>query len=410
MIKKSLFALLLPLVLSACAGTQSTSTETATTAGAATTAVSPAKAHIDAVRQQYAPDKRVALFDVEANGNVLRGETNMPEAKTDLVKRLQAANVSFVDSIQVLPEAELEGKHQAIVTISVANLRSQPKHSAELATQATMGTPLKVWKKKDGWYLVQTPDQYLAWVDYGGVALMDQTAFNKWQQGKKLIYTKTYGFAYAAADKNTAPVSDMVYGDVLVLKNKSKDFYEVSFPDGRTGFVSAAEAMDYREWVATRKPTEENLVASSKEMLGMPYLWGGTSVKGMDCSGFTKTIFFMNGLVLPRDASQQVHIGELVNTDKGWNEMRPGDLLFFGVPAKDGKPERVVHVGMWIGGNQEFIHSAGRVRINSMNPSAENHDAFELGRFLRAKRVSPEATLQDLRQKPLYELSAESRK
>ncbi|MDX5420442.1 MAG: C40 family peptidase, partial [Hymenobacteraceae bacterium] len=132
-------------------------------------------------------------------------------------------------------------------------------------------------------------------------------------------------------------------------------------------------------------------------------LWGGTSVKGMDCSGFTKTVFFMNGLVLPRDASQQVHIGELVNTDKGWDEMRPGDLLFFGVPAKDGKPERVVHVGMWIGGNQEFIHSAGRVRINSMNPSAANHDAYELGRFLRAKRVSPEATLQDLREKPLYE-------
>ncbi|MHC2993880.1 glycoside hydrolase, partial [Pontibacter sp. HJ8] len=108
-------------------------------------------------------------------------------------------------------------------------------------------------------------------------------------------------------------------------------------------------------------------------------------------------------LVLPRDASQQVHIGELVNTANGWDELRPGDLLFFGVPAKDGKPERVVHVAMWIGGNQEFIHSAGRVRINSMNPAAPNHDAYELGRFLRAKRISPQATLQDLRQQPLYE-------
>ena len=58
------------------------------------------------------------------------GMTNMPEAKVDLLKRLQSANVGYVDSIQVLPEAELEGKHQAIVTISVANLRSQPKHSA----------------------------------------------------------------------------------------------------------------------------------------------------------------------------------------------------------------------------------------------------------------------------------------
>lgn len=403
MMKNNSFVLLLMLLLASCAGTQSTSTDVTAVAQSEQAAVSPAQTHIDAVRQQFAPDKRVALFDVQQNGQVLRGETNMPEAKADLLKRLQVANVSFVDSIQVLPEAALGGKHFAVVTISVANLRSAPKHSAELATQATMGTPLKVWKKNDGWYLVQTPDHYLAWVDYGGVALMDQTAFTNWQQGKKLIYTKTYGFAHATPNKNATTLSDMVYGDVMVLKNKTKDFYEVSFPDGRTGYVAASEAMDYKEWVATRKPTEENLVASSKELLGLPYLWGGTSVKGMDCSGFTKTVFFMNGLVLPRDASQQIHIGELVNTDKGWNDLRPGDLLFFGVPAKDGKPERVVHVGMWIGGNQEFIHSAGRVRINSMNPSAENHDAFELGRFLRAKRISPEATLVDLREKPLYE-------
>jgi gamma-D-glutamyl-L-lysine dipeptidyl-peptidase len=401
MIKKNPFVLLLLLVLTSCAGTQTTTVADETATASVT---SPAQAHIDAVRQQYAPDKRVALFDVEANGNVLHGETNMPEAKVDLLKRLQAANVSFVDSVQVLPEAQLDGKHYAIVTISVANLRSQPKHSAELATQATMGTPLQVWKKEQsGWYLVQTPDKYLAWVDAGGIAPMDQTGFTAWQQGKKLIYTKTYGFAHATPNKNATTVSDMVYGDVMVLKNKTKDYYEVSFPDGRSGFVSAAEAMDFKEWVASRKPTEENLVASSKELLGLPYLWGGTSVKGMDCSGFTKTVFFMNGLVLPRDASQQIHIGELVSTDKGWGELRPGDLLFFGVPAKDGKAERVVHVGMWIGGDQEFIHAAGRVRINSMNPSATNHDAFELARFLRAKRISPEATLVDLRQKPLYE-------
>ncbi|MBD1396658.1 C40 family peptidase [Pontibacter sp. JH31] len=402
MIKNNPLVLLLLLVLSSCAGMQSTPSES-TVATNTAVAASPAQTYIDAVRQQFAPDKRVALFDVETSGSVLRGETNIPEAKTDLLKRLQAANVSFVDSIQVLPESELEGKNFAIVTISVANLRSQPKHSAELATQATMGTPLQVWKKQDGWYLVQTPDQYLAWVDYGGIALMDQAAFTNWQQGKKLIYTKTYGFAHATPDRKATTVSDMVYGDVMVLKNKTKDFYEVMFPDGRTGYVSAAEAMGFKEWVASRKPSEENLVASSKELLGLPYLWGGTSVKGMDCSGFTKTVFFMNGLVLPRDASQQIHIGELVNTDNGWDDLRPGDLLFFGVPAKDGKSERVVHVGMWIGGDQEFIHSAGRVRINSMNPSAANHDAYELGRFLRAKRVSPEATLVDLREKPLYE-------
>lgn len=359
--------------------------------------------HIDAVRQQYAPDKRTALFQVEFQGNVLRGETNMPEAKKALLDLLQAENTSVTDEIKVLPESELEGKHYALVIISVANLRSQPKHAAELATQATLGTPLKVWKKENSWYLVQTPDQYLSWVDGGGIALLDKPGLDTWQQSEKLIYTHPYGFSYAQPDVKGATVSDLVYGNVMVLKKHEKGFYAVEFPDGRSAYVPDAEAMKYKEWATSRQPSEDNLVQTSTRLLGLPYLWGGTSFKGVDCSGFTKTVYFMNGLVLPRDASQQVHLGELVNTEEGWQNMRPGDLLFFGVPAEEGKPERIVHVGMWIGGNLEFIHSAGRVRINSMNAEAANFDASEKKRFLRAKRISPEATLQDLRVNLLYE-------
>ena len=72
----------------------------------------------------------------------------------------------------MLPSKELDGKHNALVTISVANLRSNPKHSAELATQATLGTPVKVWKKEGGWFYIQTPDKYLAWVNSGEIFLM----------------------------------------------------------------------------------------------------------------------------------------------------------------------------------------------------------------------------------------------
>lgn len=375
----------------------------AAAAAPAVTAADALQPLVDSVQKQFAPDKRVALFQVEAKGQVLAGETNMPEAKAALLQRLQIAGIAFTDSIRVLPEAELNGQHDAVVTLSVANLRSQPKHSAELATQATMGTPLRVWKKEKEWYLVQTPDQYLAWVDGGGIKLMDKDAFADWQQGEKLLYTNPYGFAYASPDKQGATVSDMVYGTVAVLKKKVQNFYEVAFPDGRSAYIAADEAMKYKDWVTSRQPTEQNLVETSKRLLGLPYLWGGTSFKGVDCSGFTKTVYFMNGLVLPRDASQQVHIGELVDTSTGWQQMRPGDLLFFGVPAADGKPERVVHVGMWIGGNQEFIHSAGRVRISSMNPAAPNYDEYELKRFLRAKRIPPQATLLDLRTTALYE-------
>jgi cell wall-associated NlpC family hydrolase len=399
--KKSPYILLLSLVMACSSG--KTTTQVLPASSTATAVSSELQPHVDAVQQQFAPDKRVALFQVTANGGVVAGETNMPEAKAALLQRLQASGIAFTDSIQVLPEAELEEKHLGVITLSVANLRSQPKHSAELATQATMGTPVQVWKKENEWYLVQTPDKYLAWVDGGGITLMDENAFESWQQGEKLLYTHPYGFAYATPDKQGATVSDMVYGNAMVLKKQEKDFFKVAFPDGRSAYIVADEAIKYKDWVASRQPTEQNLVETSKRLMGLPYLWGGTSFKGVDCSGFTKTVYFMNGLVLPRDASQQVHIGELVDTKDGWQNMRPGDLLFFGVPATDDKAERVVHVGMWIGGNEEFIHSAGRVRISSMNAAAPNFDAPELKRFLRAKRVSPQATLLDLRTTALYE-------
>ncbi|MBF9251974.1 C40 family peptidase [Pontibacter sp. 172403-2] len=392
--RQNFYILLLGLLMACTSGKPVTESSSAGTT---------LSSYIEGIRKQFAPDKRTALFQVESQGNVLSGETNMPAAKAALLNQLQAAHVAYVDSIGVLPAPDLQGKHQAIITISVANLRTKPEHSAELASQATLGTPVQVWKENDGWYLVQTPDKYLAWVDAGGIALMDDNNFSGWQNSEKVIYTHPYGFAYAGPDAAGTTVSDLVYGDVLALKNQAGRFYEVAFPDGRTAYVPASEATTYKVWTASRQPTENNLVQTSKRLMGVPYLWGGTSFKGVDCSGFTKTVYFMNGLVLPRDASQQVHAGELVDTSNGWENMRPGDLLFFGVPAKDGKPERVVHVGMWIGENQEFIHSSGRVRVSSMNPDASNYDAYNRNRFLRAKRISPQAALLDLRTAALYQ-------
>lgn len=358
--------------------------------------------HIEAVRQEYAPDKRVALFDVHQEGGILFGETNILVAKKALLEKLEAENISFIDSILVLPTEEMQGYNFGIVTLSVANLRSEPRHPAELFTQATLGTPVKVYKKSRGWYLVQTPDDYLAWVDGGGIVLMNKEEYSDWKKKPKLIYTKAYGFSYDQTNKEGGTVSDLVYGDILGLEQQEGNYYSVSFPDGRTGYVEMGESEKYDEWLGKLQPNEENLVSTSKEFLGLPYLWGGTSFKGVDCSGFTKSVYFMNGLVLPRDASQQVLIGETVDTSTGWGNMKQGDLLFFGTPEKDGRSERVVHVGMWIGGEQEFIHSSGKVRISSMNPDAGNYDEPQLKRFLRAKHVTPDDVILDLRDTDLF--------
>jgi len=93
----------------------------------------------------------------------------------------------------------------------------------------------------------------------------------------------------------------------------------------------------------------------------------------------------MNGQIIPRDASQQVKAGTLIDADKNWDKLEVGDLLFFGREATDIRSRAVTHVGMWIGNNQ-FIHSASNVHISSVDPSSEVYDEFNTNRYLEARR------------------------
>lgn len=337
----------------------------------------------------FVPDSRVDRFEVEAvnssQGLILRGETTLPAAKAALLDSLQSHNINVIDSIQVLPAAELGTKVYGLINNSVSNIRSEPDHSEQLATQGLLGMPVKVLKKNGGWYLVQTPDDYLGWVDDGGLAQMDSLAYQEWEEADKLIYLNTYGFSYEKPSLRSAKVSDLVAGNITRLEQKSGGYYKVIYPDGRRAYIPADEAKPFNEWKKALQPTKASLVETAKTMLGAPYLWGGTSTKGIDCSGFTKTIYFMNGMILPRDASQQVFAGKQVDTEENFSKLETGDLLFFGRPSTDDRPQRVVHVGMWIGDNQ-FIHSSGRVRISSVDSTAANYDAYNVGRYLEARR------------------------
>ena len=342
---------------------------------------------ISEIENEYAPDHRTAIFNIETENTkpiILKGETNIEEAKSSLLSRIQAIEIPIKDSISLLPDKRIGDKIFAVVNVSVANLRVNPKHSAELATQVILGTPVKVLKNNGGWYLVQTPDKYIAWTNGGSLTLMDQNQLSEWRNRPKIIYLVTYGFSTIEA--GTQRVSDLVSGNILVLDHETETHFAITYPDGRRAVVNKNEGKILKNWYGQINISDSSVSNTAKDLMGIPYLWGGTSTKGLDCSGFTKTIYFLHGLILPRDASQQVHIGKLVDENKDFSKLQIGDLLFFGRKNND-LSEKIIHVGMWLGNNQ-FIHASGDVHISSMDSLADNFDSYNLNRYLRSKRIT----------------------
>jgi cell wall-associated NlpC family hydrolase len=342
------------------------------------------------IREDKVPDPRTGIFEIDVSRNVnewiLEGMTDRPEVMNILLDSLERMAIPYRNQVISLPGLELKDKTRGLVTVSVANLRTEPSHAAELCTQSLLGTPLKVLQMKGGWYRVQTPDRYIGWIDDGGLVTMDEGSYRQYQSEEKIIYTALWGNSNDQPGSSAIPVSDLVAGCVLQQIEEQSDSYKVKYPDGRLAFVSKNESEPFVEWIDNRDPNDENLVFMAKRLMGVPYLWGGTSPKGVDCSGYTKIVYFMNGVVLPRDASQQEDIGMLVDDQKYFSRLLPGDLLFFGSAATDSTDERVVHVGLWIG-DMKYIHASGDVHVSSMDQNDPGFDQYNYNRYLKSKRI-----------------------
>lgn len=345
----------------------------------------------ESIKEQYAPDNRVAIYDIEVDYNddkiILVGETDSKIGYDKLLDSLKSLDIDFLNKIRVLPDTVIGNQMYAIANNSVLNIRSQPKHSAELSTQGLLGMPLKVLDKNGDFYRIQTPDGYISWVDKGGIYRTNKGEFENWSNSKKIIYTNITGFVYKNTNTTNDIISDIALGGILKYISENRNTYEVEYPDKRKGFVKKDEAKVLTEWLANTTATQESIEKTAKSMLGFPYLWGGTSSKGMDCSGFTKMTYLLNGFVIPRDASQQINAGKIVDNNLDFSDLQKGDLLFFGTKATEDKKQRVVHVGIWLGNDKmEFIHSSGNVHISSMDESNALFDEMNKNRYLGSRR------------------------
>ncbi len=345
------------LFLLLCAGTIST---------AQTSSYKTLADELQRLQKQLVPDKRLAILEIEIKDTlqpivIVSGETDLPGAKKQIIGFLNDKKVSFIDSIRLLPDASAGAKNWALATLSVSNLRARPDDASELVSQVPMGTPLKILNYKNKWYRIQTPEYYIGWMDAGGLHQFTAKEMGYWKNSNRYLFNRISGYAFYAPRKKGGIVSDLVLGDLFEVESTVRGFLKIRIPDGRTGYVRKSDCISFGDWTNS-EPNVESILSVAKQMMGFPYLWGGSSVKGADCSGFVKLAYYSQGIILARDASQQALYGEPVDFTNRKN-LQTGDLLFFGRSA-----QHITHVGIYLE-KGDFIHSSGRVQINSIDPS-----------------------------------------
>ena len=338
---------------------------------------------IDLLNDKYAPDARVAVWNIDVNDKKipieLVGETNLNDAKNELIEYLKSEDISFDDNIILLPNHDFK---YGIINNSVANLRKNPLHSSELVSQTILGTGVSILKKEGEWYLIQTPDKYISWIDHGGIVPMSKEKYNNYFASDVGVFTRPYGFSYETKKKNRV-VSDLVLGSVLKIVEVGSKHTKYKYPDGRIAWIENG-LMNSISSIRGMNYSIQNLLENAHSLIGVPYLWGGTSSKGFDCSGYTKSVYLMNGYILPRDASQQAKEGILVDNSRNWNLLEAGDLMFFGY-YKDDKL-RIDHVSIWLGDGY-FIQSSKNVRISSVYSDNSNFDDYHMAKYIESRRI-----------------------
>ncbi|RLD87425.1 MAG: peptidase [Bacteroidetes bacterium] len=342
--------------------------------------------------QQSAPDDRIELWDVSVHSDSghfqLIGNLTSREAFDALEEALDQQFPEVENRIILHSEGGDGPLVNALVNNSVIHLRREPSSTKELVTQALLGTPVRILKTEGGKSLIQVPDKYIGWVNTEEVHAVDEEELAVYRDAEKVIFAAQYGLSYSEPDVESMPVTDLVIGNILRKVTEESGFSQVLYPDGRLGWVKSSELVPAEE-IFFKSTLKENLVLTALRFHGIPYLWGGTSSKNIDCSGLVCNVYFMNGILLPRDADMQALIGKELSTSMAPDGLEAGDLLFFGRKATEDEEENVSHVAMYIG-EGEYIHSAGyreRVSINSMDSTKNNFIERYPEIFVRAVRI-----------------------
>jgi len=284
----------------------------------------PAGRIIRSVGQRVAADPRLTVFEIHArtsgNGYVVFGKVEDLSVKEILLDTLRRdLRVDAIDSITVLPDPVLGPDTLGIIRIPVADVRRTPGVRKELVSQALLGTDVKLLERVKGFYRVRMRDGYHGWISEKSLRVVDSAALAAWRDSRRVIVTDLYCTIRSKPDTASSTVCRAVLGSLLKYRGTRGGWTDVERPDSTRGYADNASVRDYRSWLAERSRTPASLEKTAVRFLGIPYLWGGTSVRGFDCSGFTQTVYRWSGRELLRDASETRRSG-VFWAEGGWEK------------------------------------------------------------------------------------------
>lgn len=269
------------------------------------------------------------------------------------------------------------GSGFAIVGLAALDLRRRPEHGSELGSQLLMGEVVRCRATGAPWLRVEnTTDGYSGWVRSWGVIPATAARARAWDRAARARVTVSFAEIRVGPGRGAlmSPVSWRARLIPLAAKGRHR---EVELPDGRRGWIASKAIGTDR--VPARGLSRRGFSDRLQALMGTPYLWGGRTPMGMDCSAFTQLVLAEQGIRLPRDAKQQFEASRPLS-----RSARPalGDLAFFAAPRR-----RAGHVGLALG-EGFYIHARGAVRISSLDPSNPLFDN-ELADQFRGYRRPP---------------------
>jgi hypothetical protein len=240
-----------------------------------------------------------------------------------------------------------------VVINPAENMHSRASAMTDVVSQALLGTNVKVLKTErnsDGedWYYVETPDTNKGWVIGPSLRFLKPGDKPYASQGRIFEVTALLANTYREPDvTKRKPVKVAPISSVLeVVRDVDERWLEVTLPCGTKAWIQKGDGIFHEAPMVWPRRTPEEMVALSERFMGLPYLWGGTSPLGLDCSGFVQLIYKMGGVQLRRDADMQFGQNDLIPVPAG--EETTGDLVFF--------TKKIGHVGMMIN-REEFINA-----------------------------------------------------